>query len=385
MAETLALGRKGQIYVGTESAFGTPPTFTATDAVRHINFKPTRNPYNRVNSPEKKQSPGTAARFDRKETAAWSLEALLRPSGTLNTLSEADKILSAAFGGKTNITLSTTVSASPAPTTTTATVASASGLLAGMAVLITVGTAKYARFLTNVSTNALTWAPALPSAPATGAAVKGGCTYALTTDLAISLAISHFLTADTTHSKVVKGAVVDRFALAFGANEEAKWTASGPAKTVATPAATKPAAFTAVGTQNPPSGLVGGLYIGDAAYKCTKVDLEIQNGMALRLSSYGSSQAEEILPRGRRVITLALDALVGDEAVIYDNAESGTPLSVLKQTGGTEGNIIAIYAPRVDFDVPDIDDGDDVPTWPFKGVCLESADGANNELYLALL
>jgi hypothetical protein len=230
----------------------------------------------------------------------------------------------------------------------------------------------------------VTWAPALPAAPAAGGAVKGGVTYKLTTDLAISLALAHYLHTDTTHSKIVKGGVVEQLGLMFGGNEEAKFTASGPAKTVTTPAPTKPVAFTTVGTQNPPSGLTGRLDVSAAAYKFKKLDIEIANGLELRMDEYGTASASEILPRGRRQVTLALDAAVGDEAPIYDNAESGTPIPVALQTGFTEGNIIAIYAPLVDFEVPDLDDGDGVPTWPFKGVCKESADAANDELKLAL-
>lgn len=384
MAELLVPARKGQLYVGAEGTFKTAPSFSATDALRHISFTPTRSPFNRVNSPEKKQSPGTVTRFDRRETAAWNLEALLRPSGTINTVCEADDIFTAAFGSKSNVSLSTTVEASPSPTSTSATVASATGLAVGQAVLITVSGVKYVRFLTAVATNALTWAPALPSAPASGGAVKGCCTYKLTTDLAISLAFAYYLYSDTTHSRLVKGAVVDKFGLAFNGNDEPRFTASGPAATMTTPAASKPAAFTAVGTQNPPSGLTGALYIGATPYKFKKLDIEIANGMALRDDVYGESSPTEILPRDRRVITLALDAAVGDESVIYDNAESGTPLAVMKQAGFTEGNIVAIYAPKVDFEQPDQDDGDGVPTWPFKGVCLESTDSANDELVLAL-
>ena len=55
------------------------------------------------------------------------------------------------------------------------------------------------------------------------------------------------------------------------------------------------------------------------------------------------------------------------------------------QTGRTEGNIIAIYCPYTEFTVPDTDDGDGQPTWPFKGMALESADDANDDVLLAIL
>lgn len=382
MAETLVSGRRGQVYAALESTFGTSPGHAATDAIRHLAVKLQRNAFNRADSPEKKWGPGRTTRFDREETADWSLEALLRPSGTLNTLAEASEILEAGFGSKSNTTLSTTVSASPTPTATGCTVASATGLAKHQAILVVVSGVKYLRFLTDVTGSALTWAPALPAAPATGAALKGVCTYRLSTDLALSLAIAHYLHSDTTHSRLATGAVVDRLAFDFARNDEARFSASGPCKTVTTPAASKPAAFTTVGG-NPPSGLTGQCYIGAAAYKMLKLNAEITNGLRLRYT-FGSATPIEILPRGRRLVTLGLDALVADESVIYDNAESGTTVPVMLQQGFTEGNIVGLYAPLVDFDIPSPDDGDDEPTWPFKGVCLESADQQNDEVILAL-
>ena len=388
MAETLVVGRLVQLFVATETSYGVPPTLVATHAMRHINFKPSFSPFNRVNSPAKKVSPGVAMRLDRRASAGASLEALIQPSGTLNTLAECDPILEHAMGAKSNVTLATTVAASPAPTTTVFTVASATGLVVGQAILVacTGGTfpGKYVRWIAAINTLALTVTPALPQAPATGDAVKGCCTYKLTSAVASSLAFGHYRTADTTHSKIIKGAVCEKLGFSFAQNDEARLTATFKAKTQITPAPTKPAAFTTVGAQNPPSGLTGELYVGGAAYKFIKLDVEISTGVALRENSYGYSSAEGILMTGTRDITLGLDALVGDEAVIYDLAEAGTRVAIHKQTGFTEGNIIALYAPAVDFSVPEDDDPDGVPTWPFKGVCCETADGLNDELKFAL-
>ena len=384
MAETPRAARQGQVFVTNESTYGTAATQTATDAVRHTEFSASANPYNRVNSPEKKQSPGVVNRFDRRGTASWSLKSLLRPSGTLNTLCEANKLLKAGFGAESNITLSTTVVASPAPTTTSCTVASAAGLVKGQAILITVSAVKYVRFLTNVATAALTWAPALPGAPVEGAAVKGCVTYGVTSALALPLSLAHYSGADAVLSRIVKGAVVDTLGIAFGHNGEPVVSFAGPAKSVTTPAPTKPVAFTAVGTQNPPSGLTGGLYVGSALYRFEDLDIQIANGLELDMDNYGSADAYGILPRHTQAITLGLNAKALDESVIYDNAESGTPVAIMKQTGFTEGNIVGIYAPLVDFDVPDRDDGDTIPKWAFKGVCKESSDSMNDALYLAL-
>lgn len=383
MAETLVPGRKGQLYVGIESPYGTPPALAATDAVRHLDFRSSFNPLARVNSPAKKISPGIVSRFNRRGSASATLEALLYPSGTLNTLCEASEIFEHGMGSKSNITLSTTVEAAPAPTTTGCTVASAAGLAKHQAILLVVSAVKYVRFLTDVTGTALTWAPALPGAPAAASAVKGCCTYRLASAVSQSLCLAHYPSTDTTLSRIVKGAVVERLALAFAQNDEPRLSVAFKAKTQ-TVAPAKPAGFTTVGSQNPPSGLTGELYVGSATYKHIKSDLEIQTGVMLRENSYGCSSPEEILMTGRRVVTLGLDALVADEAVIFDNAEAGTRLAIMQQTGFTEGNIIAWYAPQVDFEVPSQDDSDEIPTWPFKGVCCESTDEQNDEVIIAL-
>ena len=387
MPETLVVGRLGQLYVAAETAYGTPPTLLATHAMRHLSFKPSYNPFNRVNSPAKKQSPGTVARFNRRSSAGATVEALIQPSGTINTLAECDPILELGMGSKSNITLATTVAASPAPTTSVFTVASATGLVAGQAILVacTGGTfpGKYVRWIVAINTLALTVAPPLPQAPATGDAVKGCCTYKLASALASSLCLAHYPSSDTMHSQIVTGAVCEKLGFSFAQNDEARLTASFKAKLVTKPAPTKPAAFTMVGSQNPPSGLRGELYVDTVLYKFIKLDVEIDTGVLLREDTYGFASPESILMTGRRTVTLGLDAHVEDSS-IYTNAVAGAHVRIHKQTGFTEGNIVAIYTPAgVDFGVPDVDDPDEVPTWAFKGVCCESADGQNDEIVIA--
>lgn len=382
MAETLVPGRYAHLYVAAESPYGTPPTLLATHAMRHVDFKVSR-PESRVPDPAKKASPGMVRLLARRTEAACSVDAIIQPSGTLNTLGEADAILAHAMGAAANIVLSTTVLVSPAPTTTTFTVAAATGLAIGQAILITVNAIKYVRWITNLVTTAVTVAPALPSAPATGAAVKGCCTYSLSSSIATSLCLAHYRTTDTVHSQIIKGAVAQSLGFSFEQNTEGRLSASFQAKSRTKPAPTKPAAFTMVGTQNPPSGLAGELYVADAAYKFIKFDAAITTGVELRKDTYGYDSPEGILMTGRRKIELTLNARLGDQAVIYDPAAAGTRLAIMKQTGFTEGNIVAIYAPLVEFSVPDEDSPEDVPTWSFKGLACESADGQNDELRIA--
>lgn len=382
----LQIGRRGQLYLKKEAEYGTEESLAATNALRHIDLGFSWNPYGRVTSPEKKQSPGPVHRFDRKQAASLStLVSLLRPSGALNTLPEIDPILEAAFGSKTNVTNSTTVSASPSPTTTTATVADAGSLAAGDAVLIAVtgeDDSPFVRFLTDVSTNALTWAPALPGAPTSGDAVKGGITYQLTTALAVSLTIAHYL---SNFKRELLGAGVDQLSLMFDANEEPRATASGPAHSQLTGTTqSQPAGFTTVGG-NPPSGLVGDCLIGDTAYLVKSLEISIANGLGVRNQEYGVNAPTELYRRARREISISLEAFAETEATLYDLAEAGTYASLFSQTGRTEGNIVAVYSPKVDWMVPDQDDPDEETSWSHSGMAIETADGQNDELKLALL
>jgi hypothetical protein len=59
-------------------------------------------------------------------------------------------------------------------------------------------------------------------------------------------------------------------------------------------------------------------------------------------------------------------------------------VAVSQQTGFTEGNILAVGMPRVEFPTPDQDDPDEEVNWPFKGVATESALDLNDELIFAV-
>lgn len=378
----LQISRKGKLYVVAEGAYnGAGPTFASADAVRHLDVGFAYDAFNRVNSQEKKQSPGQVVRFDRPVSASLErLNALLRPSGTLNTLPEASEIFEAAFGSKRNTTLSTTVASGGAAGG--ATLASGAGLAVGDAVLVTVSAIKYVVILDSVAGAVVTWSPDLPGVPSNGAAVKACLTYALTTDLALSLALYHIL---PNFSRLLTGAGIDKFAIKVNANEEGTFSASGPAaKQIATGLPSPPAAFTSVGN-NPPSGLTGGLRIGTGTYLHKNFSVDLTNNLKVRnQEANNDGLPTEIYRDGRREVMLSLDAFAETQATIYDLAVAGTPVKVLRQVGRTEGNIWAVYCPAVEWKVPDTTDGDNPADWAFKGHAYESSIDANDELRLVL-
>lgn len=382
MPPVYQIGRVGRVYAKRESTYGTAATLAAGDAIRSLMTSLNENTRNRVNSPERHTHPSQVYRFTRKQTADGRLRGIFYPSGTLNTVPDHDPLLENAFGAFTNVTLSTTVSATPAPTSTVFTVASAAGLVIGDAILINVttgspATGRVVRVITAIAGAALTVDPALPQAPASTDTVKGCLTYKLATALPQALTLAKYL---TSVSYQLEGWVTDEIEFTFDANEEVMYEVSGPAKNRTRPAQTDPTTATTAGT-TPPSGLTATLRADAAAEEFLKVVVRINNNMALDDHPAGITSAQNYYRRNKREVTFEVTVLSSDDLTLLTNAEATTDHVLLAQTGQTEGSIIGIYAPVVEFDVPEDPDDEETMEHVFRGTCKGTTTG-NDELRL---
>jgi hypothetical protein len=299
-----------------------------------------------------------------------------------------DPYFECAFGSKINTVLSTTVASGG--TVSGATLTSGAGLAVGGVLLITCPDGKKrARFLASVAGAVVTWAPELPSgqAPATSAPVKSGLVYKVTSSLILNLTIGHYLKnldATAGFKRVADSCMVDKLSIDFDANDDPKITASGPARILDTATAqAQPGGFTLVGTQ-PPSGILGELMLGNTGAKFLKLGVNLSNSLKIRNESYGYSSGEEGYRIGRAEIGVDLDMRAESETVLYDLTETGTNVPVFLQGGFTEGNIIAVRLPNVEFKVPDTDDPDEEVNFNFKGMGLDTTDGSLDGLQFAL-
>jgi hypothetical protein len=270
------------------------------------------------------------------------------------------------------------VSASPAPTTTTFTVASATGLAVGQGILINVtGTGRVVRVITALAGAAITVAPALPAAPTSGDSVKSAVTYTLATALPASLHIGKYA---TSVAKAGQGCIVNQLSLMFDANDVVRWEASGPMQTRIT-AQAQPGSFTTAGT-NPPTGIIGGMRVGSSARAFVKAKVTIPNNIELQNDDFGTSMAYGWDRIGQRPITIELDTMYTDDTTLITAGENASDNAVLIQCGNVEGKIIAVYAPKVRFDVPDDPDGDGKLQLAFKGQ-VKGTNG-NDDLYVVV-
>jgi len=368
------IGRLGKLFCKEEATYGAAVVLAATDAFRHLDIGFRYN-LNRSNSLEKKGTPGLSNRFSRHIEAGFDLRsAYLSPSGTIQTAPEAKAILKNSFGAEVVGTLSTTVASGGA--VGGATLTSATGLNVGDVVLIncTGGSfpGRYARFIKSISGAAVTWGPDLPQAPANADTVKQGVTYKLANDIPKSLTLARYL-PDVSYE--LKGAVVEKLQLMFDGNDEVKIAASGPAQVQTRPAQAQPGAFTTVG--QPVTGISGYFYLDGTAFKITKANIEVNNLLELINDSYGNDRAESYYRGGRRDVTFSLDARLTDDQAAYAAAEAASDTTLMIQAGKTEGAIIAVYAPRAEFDIPDVPDDDGAIRLSYRGACKETLLGLN--------
>lgn len=386
--------RTGLLYLHEESSYATAPALASTDAFRHVpgGQKLTFNPKNLVDSPERHTSPDQKVKLVRRRTGSFNIKAMLYPSGTLNTLPEANQVLKNVFeGGPTNITLSTTVASGGA--TTGAVVASATGLAAGQWVQITMLGGSYPgvymRFLTSVASATLVWTPALPAAVATSDLVKGAVTYTFATALPKSIDIAHYPQAPSanTPAREMLGCVVNNLTLSFDSNGEPMIEFSGPAQGLAgtspnfTPQS-KPASFTTVGAETGiPSGLTGAFLFAGTQFGIQKLDLSIDASMDLVPADFGSDRATNFYRRGKRKTTAKIDAITSDDLTLWTPAMAASYNPCMLQCGTTSGSIVAVYCPSLLLDgPPDIGDDDEINTSNYSGEALAVA--GNDAVYL---
>jgi hypothetical protein len=176
--------------------------------------------------------------------------------------------------------------------------------------------------------------------------------------------------------------VIDQLKLTFDANNEVLWDISGPGKTRLTAAQSAPGSFTTVGT-TPPSGLVGSLRFGSAAAEFMKAEIVIGNTMRLADFVFGTSSAQDFFRNNKRTVACNITAMLSDSTTLMTAAETATDNNAFViQCGQTEGNIIGVYGPNLDLDVPDMPDGEETLELTFNGTAKGIT--GNDEFRLAL-
>lgn len=389
------VGRQSRFYYGAETGgYAVAPSFSGSSAMRIQKAMLAFDNHKYRKSPVRFTDPGLRALFLGRYDSKFQVDALMFPSGTLNTLPEADGFFKNGFGGSIqNITLATSFTGG-GETTTTGTVASATGLAAGQFIRITTAGVTYARRLTVVAGAALTWEPALPVTPADADLVKGCITYPLGTALQYSLDCASYPHAPSasTPAREMLGCVVDKIVITLTGNDEPQISFSGPAQGLAgsTPNWTpqsEPGSWTTVGAEaSIPTGTISTFQYGATVYQITKIQIEIVNSMKLHNVALGSASALGFERTGQRMVTVKATAMVSDDKTLWTpsvTAAQAVSAGIL-QIGNTGGYIWAMEFPSLMITAPPvIPDTDAEQTWDFQMQAL--AVNGNDECYFGMM
>lgn len=394
MSPNWSIGRTGQVYAAAETSYATAPTFSATNAFRHLNVNLHFDPFSPAKSPERHLHPSQLVLLQRRQAATFDIKAQLYPSGTLNTLPEADVFLANGIGGAaSNVTLATTFSGSP--TTTTGTVASATGLAVGQFVRIQIASGGnagvYLRQLTVVAGANLTWAPALPGAPSAGDALAGMVTYTPATAKQKTIDIAHYPQSPSAwKNRELLGCVPNKLSFMCDSNTEVQLQVQGPAQGYAGTqptwsAQSQPGSYTTVGAEGSiQSGLSMTVTVGGVTYQVTKWQADVDNGYDVQNNASGTYKPVDFFRKNKRAVTMKISSMVSDDLTLFNNslAPQSTTTSLLVQIGGGLGSSVALaggkmwafYAPYVYIDtIPDTPDADADNQWAYAITCLGNA------------
>jgi hypothetical protein len=355
---TIEVGALEQSYWKVESAYAASAAtggeaLSATDAIRHeelsLSSKKNREPSN-----QKSGTPDVVNSLPRKQTSSWNLSRILwEPSGTIGTPGNQAKFLKAGFGAQTSPNLVTTIASGASATG--ATLTSGTGLAVGDLVIVTVGTVREITRLKTVAGAAVTW-DTLSGTPSVSAAVVSGVNFKLASSLTESLSGYKYYLAGG-FKQAVFGATVDQFQFQID-DKEVVLQFQGPAGRYADSSPgggtvqAKPGAHTTVGS--PASGLAGSIYVDGSAFQIISLTASVGNATELRNKEAFQPWATGIAGRSaRRDIKLSITAYLED-LLLLGKANSVVKAAVRCLVGDTNGSMVGLVAPSVEFEIPEV-------------------------------
>lgn len=368
-----------QAYAVEESTYGTLPSVTSTDGIRHQELTLSKK-LRREPSPEKRGTPDRRDSLPRRPETTWDLPtAFWEPSGTLGTVGYFGKFLKNLMGAQHAVALATTTAGSEA--VDGATLTSVTGLAVGdlIAVTLATPTRREVTRVTAIAGSDVSWDD-LSEAPASGAAVVHGATFKQASTVPTSLSIFKFHTAGG-YKEAVAGAIVNRAQITFDGSREVGIGFSGPAANLYRTGFTQPGAHTTVGA--PASGLVGTFYVDDAEFLIVSCGITIEANNELRNREFGSSYASGIISHADfNNVTVSLQFYLEDVSLI-DNAEGVIRTQLRLLCGDTNGQMVAAFLPSVEFEIPTLPASGGPKIVTIEGVAYGT--NGNDQIYLAEL
>ena len=118
-------------------------------------------------------------------------------------------------------------------------------------------------------------------------------------------------------------------------------------------------------------------------FTLTKAELQLDNGIDLRMKEFGNDSAR-CIAGGQRIVTLNFQIFEQDDDQtkgLYQAARQRSPISVMLQLGEQSGQLFGAYMPAMVPEVPEFDDAETRLLWKFQNSRAQGS--VNDELYIA--
>ncbi len=383
------LSSQNRFYVEKESTYGQVPTVGAGNRISAISLgvKQKRDVRRRRDKTGSRTYTGVTP-GSRKRTE-FAIETYLVENQSPANGPAYGPLVESSLGGAPLVFGGGT--ASSGSSTTQIEFGSAHGLVVGQAF----GFAGELRFVESVDgPTSVTVNAAFTTAPGSGAQLTAAVTYPLADELP-SAAVFDYWDPSTAVQRILPGSSVNAFEVRVNADYH-ELAFSGEAQDVVDSVSFLPGegglgAFPsepAVNADSPPPipGNIGQAWLGSPLTKFLSVasaTIRLDNDLDFRNREFGSSVPQCIVP-GVRAVTADIELFETDEEAtrgLYAAARAESGIGVMFQLGEATGQMLGVYLPRIDPELPEFDDGERVLGWRFSSA--RARGSANDEMYIA--
>jgi hypothetical protein len=229
---------------------------------------------------------------------------------------------------------------------------------------------------------------------AAGSVLLPTVTYSLSTNLP-SLTLYDYWDPQTAVQRIITGAGVDTFELTLNGDFH-EFLFRGPAADIVDSASFVPGT---AGLQQFPAepalqpfdysvvpGHLGQVWLGGSAsqfFTLTAAQIQVRNNLDTRHREFGATLPRALSPGTRHVLShislLAQDD--GQSAALYQAARARTPVPAMLQLGQQQGQLLGVYIPSIQPEIPNYNDSEYRLQWDFQNNLAQGQ--TDDELYIA--
>ncbi len=377
-----------RVYVGLETSYGTVPTVTAQNRIPLVKLAAKQVP----EQTERRDKTGSRTFVGlpnriRKKTN-FQLNTFMTEWTDQTQPPTHSPLFQAALGATPRLFTGGAVASIANQTAITFTAAHGLGVGQG------VSSGGEMRFVANIANDTTIIVNAPFSNLTAGGVVGATMTYSLASDVG-SVSIFDYWDPSTVVQRILNGAAMNTLKVDVNGDFQ-EFIFAGPSKDLldTTSFTSGQGGLTSFPAEPVDAGFdytivpghLGQVWMGAIPtrfFTLTKAELQLDNGIDLRVKEFGNDSAR-CIAGGQRTVTLNFEIFEQDDDQtkgLYQAARQRSPISVMFQLGEQPGQLFGAYMPAMVPEVPEFDDAETRLQWKFQNSRAQGS--VNDELYIA--